>query len=66
MSNLCYLSWLAHRGLGVEHILIISVIWRVSYWRQELTRFYGGVRVAHLLSFVRCRIMCLYFLSSVL
>jgi hypothetical protein len=37
MSNLCYLSWLAHRGLGVEHILIISVIWRVSYWKQELT-----------------------------
>ena len=30
------------------------------------SRFYSGVRVAHLLSFVRCRIMCLYFLSSVL
>jgi hypothetical protein len=28
--------------------------------------FFGGVRVAHLFSFLRCAIMCLYDLSSVL
>jgi hypothetical protein len=29
-------------------------------------RFFGGVRVAHLFSFLCCPIMCLYVLSSVL
>jgi hypothetical protein len=48
---------------------------RVSYKKQELLtfastwvhpRFYGGVRVAHLFSFLCCAIMCLYVPSPVL
>jgi hypothetical protein len=50
--------------------------WRQSsYKKRELLilrenlsspRYFGGVRVAHLFSFLRCPILCLYILSSVL
>ena len=47
-------------------------LYRVSYKKQELfifrehMRVFGGVRVAHLFSFLCCPIMCPYVLSSVL
>ena len=55
--------------------LYICVIRWVSYKKQELLTLtehlisppnFGGVRVAHLFSFLRCHIMCLYVLSSML
>ena len=39
---------------------IISKVWRFHLW------FFGGVRVAHLFSFLCCPIMCFYVLSFVL
>jgi hypothetical protein len=55
--------------------LYIWVTWRVSYKKQELLALpehlssppvFCEVRVAHLFSYLRCPIMCLYSLSSVL
>jgi hypothetical protein len=70
MSYLCYLSTFAYYVF--KHILNIRVTWRVSYNRQELLSLpqhmssppdFGGVRVAHHFSFLRCVsfifVMCL-------
>ena len=57
------------------NLLYIWVTWRVLYKKQELLILrehlssppvFGGVRVAHLFSFLCCPIMCLYVLTSVL
>ena len=53
MSYLRYLCLLANSG--VQHTLCCVFV-----------LFVGGVRVAHLFSFLFCPIMCLYVLSSVL
>jgi hypothetical protein len=61
MSYACYLCMFAQSG--VQHFLIIGVPWRVSYKRQALLtlhrnlgspRFFGGIRVALLFSFLWC------------
>ena len=70
MSYLWYLSTFAYYVF--KHILNIRVTWQVSYKRQELLSLpqhmssppdFGGVRVAHLFSFLRCVsfifVMCL-------
>jgi hypothetical protein len=57
------------------NLLYIWVTWRGFYKKQELLilrehlsspTVFGGVRVAHLFSFLCCHIMCLYVLTSVL
>jgi hypothetical protein len=55
---------LYHLRLRVECTLF--VIYKA--WREPTVQplFFGGVRVAHLFSFLCCSIMCLYVLSSLL
>jgi len=51
------------------YVLNVYMIWvKLLPLREHLSspRYYGGIRVAHLLIFLCCAIMCLYLLSSVL
>jgi len=73
MSYLCYLSTFAYYVF--KHILNILVTWQVSYKRQELLALpkhlssppdFGGVRVTHLFSFLRCvAFLCFVYLCHV-
>jgi hypothetical protein len=71
-SCLCYLCLFAY--CGAQYALLIWITWRVCYQRQELITHheylgspmgFGGVCVAHLLSFLCCVFFCLRSVSCV-
>jgi hypothetical protein len=56
-----------YSGVYVLTVYMIRVAWWVSCKMQELLpRYYDGVRVIPLFSFLCCAIICLYLPSSVL